>query len=356
MSESRSEALAASPRGDAFAAGSSRRIAAHLAMTPDGGAVELVDSSDGKSLASAPLSAIRRERRLGSLPSTAEFPCGWRFQSHDHDAVDAILGTGGSGGLHGWEAYRPRLVLVVALTFVAAFAVWRWGLGALVAVAVALTPDVLPRAIDDGQIAAIDRIFAEPSGLDEDRKDRVRNVFDRLKAAAPEPRFGPYTLAFRSMPKIGPNALAMPGGTIVVTDQLVKAFPEPDTIAGVLGHEMAHVAETHGLKQVYRSLGTYLLVALIAGDVGPILEDMLLEGGLLLSLAYSRDHEREADRIGMTLAARAGYDPAALALFFARISAGKPGAGSSWLSTHPGAGERILEIRRIAKELERAQR
>ena len=198
---------------------------------------------------------------------------------------------------------------MVAFAFVAGFAVWRWGLGALVAVAVAFTPDALTRAVDDGHLAFADRTLADPSSLGADERERVRAVFRRLDAVAPTARFGDYKLVFRGMPKMGPNAFALPGGTIVVTDELVRAFPEPDVIAGVLGHEIAHVAEAHGLSQVYRSLGTYLLVAIVVGDVGPVLDDLLLEGGLLLSLSHSREHEREADRIGVTLAAKAGYDP-----------------------------------------------
>lgn len=352
MSASASEAP--SPAGDAYAAGSSRRIPAHLAEAAEGGSVDLVDSTDGKSLASAAPSAIRREQRLGSLPSTLVFPDGWRFQSHDHEAVDALLGAAGTDRLHLWEAYRPHLILVAALTFGSAFAVWRWGLGALVAVAVSLTPDALPSAIDDGHIAIADRTLADPSALSDAERDRVRQIFDRLKAVAPEPRFADYKLVFRSMPKIGPNAFSLPGGTILVTDQMVRIFPEPAVLAGVLGHEIVHVAEAHGLKQVYRSLGTYLLVAVIAGDVGPILDDLLLEGGLLLSLSYSRDHEWEADRTGMELAARAGYDPAALALFFERMTAGREPGSTSWLSTHPGPKERIEEIRRYAEEIGRS--
>ena len=344
------------PVGEAYAAGSSRRVAAHLARAEGKGTVNLVDSNDRNVLASAAPSAIRREPRLGSLPSTVVFPSGWRFQSRDHGGIDALLGPAGTDRLHRWEAYRPRLILIVGLALVAAFAVWRWGLGALVAVAVAVTPDALPSAMDEGHIAVMDKTWADPSRLSEAERDRVRHVFGRIKAASPAPRFGPYTLHFRSMPKVGPNAFALPGGTIVVTDRLVSDFPEADVIAGVLGHEIAHVAEAHGLKQVYRSLGTYLLVAVIVGDVGSVLNDLLLEGGLLLSLSHSRAHEREADRIGMTLAAKAGYDPAALALFFERLDPEKKSGSPSWLSTHPTSEDRIVEIRRLAKEIERSAR
>ena len=240
---------------------------------------------------------------------------------------------------------------MVALTVMAAFAAWRWGLGALVAVAIFLTPSGMPRAIDDGHLAFSDRTWASPSRLEKTDKDRVTLVFERLKAAAPPPRFSDYRLVFRDIPAAGPNAFAMPGGTVIITDELARSFPDQDVIAGVLGHELAHVSETHGLKQVYRSLGIYLAVAVIFGDVGPVLNDLLLEGGLLFSLAYSREHESEADRIGLTLAARAGYDPAALAQFFRHLNDGSGFSGPGWLSTHPSHQDRIAEIERLAGEI-----
>lgn len=350
MSVQLPEGTVPAPCGDACPPNTSRRVAAHMVATAGGRAVDLIASDDGTVLASAAAGAIRRETRLGRLPSSVAFPSGWQFQSDDHGAVDAILGPAASDRLHRWEAWHPRLVLVVVSGFVAAFAVWRWGLGALVAAAVAVTPDALPEAIDDGHIAFIDRTMAEPSGLSDTEQDRVRRIFMDIKAVAPESPFGDYTLFMRSMPEVGPNAFALPGGTIVVTDELVETFSDPDVIADVLGHEIAHVAGKHGLKQVYRSLGTYLLVALVAGDVGPVLEDMLLEGGLLLSLSYSRRHELEADRIGMALAAKAGYEPEALVRLLEHLTGSGNRNIPSWLSTHPTSDERILEIRRFASE------
>ena len=76
----------------------------------------------------------------------------------------------------------------------------------------------------------------------------------------------------------------------------------------------------------------------------------------LLSLSYSRRHEAEADRIGMTLAAKAGYDPEALALFFEKLTNGGKSDAPSWLSTHPASRDRIDEIRRLAKEFGRSAR
>ena len=83
---------------------------------------------------------------------------------------------------------------------------------------------------------------------------------------------------------------------------------------------------------------------MIAGDTGPILEYILLEGGVILSLQYSRRHEPSADQFGLRLTERAGYDPAGLITFFEAL----PDSGqedSSWDSTHPASGARINAIR-----------
>ncbi len=232
--------------------------------------------------------------------------------------------------------------------------IWRWGLDLLVALAVALTPAGLAETIDDGHVAFIDQVMAVPSALDDGQRESVRLVFRNIVSVAPEPPHGPYTLLFRDITGVGPNAFALPGGTIIVTDALVRTFPDPDVIAGVLGHEIAHVTEQHGLKRVYRSIGTFLLVALIAGDVGPIVEDMLLEGALLLSLARSRDQELEADRIGIGLAFDAGYDPVALVHLFEHLSHASD--VPSWLSTHPALDERVPAVRRTADRISQTAR
>ena len=95
-------------------------------------------------------------------------------------------------------------------------------------------------------------------------------------------------------------------------------------------------------------------MALIAGDVGPIVEDMLLEGALLLSLARSRDQELEADRIGIGLAFDAGYDPVALVHLFEHLSHASD--VPSWLSTHPALDERVPAVRRTADRISQTAR
>ena len=349
MSAPPSDRLSAS--GEAFVPGRSERIDARLVMAPQEGSVHLVAVDDERVLAQARTRSLSRETRLGNLPACLTFPSGWQFHSNNHDAVDGLLGDDRRSLLHRWEAWRSRLVLVLVPVIAGGILIWRWGLDLLVALAIALTPAGLPESIDDGHVAFIDHVLADPSALDETRMEEVRLVFRDVVAVAPEPPFGSYTLLFRNIDGLGPNAFALPGGTIIVTDELVRTFADSAVIAGVLGHEIAHIAEQHGLKRVYRSIGTFLLVGLIAGDVGPVVEEMLLEGALLLSLARSRDQELEADHIGIGLAHDAGYDPGALVHLFEAL--GGDSDGSSWLSTHPADDERINAIRRTADRITR---
>ena len=325
--------------GRAYPPLSSAERPARLAVEDGAARLEIADAPS----VHAEIAALAIEAPVGRGPRQIVFPDGTLFWTEDVAAIAAIESHLGIRRLSAYEAFSPRLILWVALSFLGAWAIWRFALPAAIWVAVALTPDALRDAVDAGTISALDRLEAEESALDDERKAQVRETFDTLLAAADLPP-DDYTLLFRDLPGMGPNALALPGGTIIITDALVLEFPNPSVIAGVLAHEIGHVEDDHGLRQVYRSLGLYVLITMIAGDTGPLLEDLLLEGGLLLSLTYSRAFEREADQFGMNLAAEAGFDPEGLLAFFEALpDAGETEAG--WTSTHPASGERIEAIR-----------
>lgn len=332
--------------GHAFAARSSRRIPAWLIWQ---GAEARLQAEDGALLVAGP---VRRIEQMPGGPALVHLPEDWLFEAQDGADLDTLTGPRPDAHLSRLEVFHPRLIAVAAACIAAAFVIWRWGLDVIVAIAMALTPDPPVRAMDAGTMAMIDRLMAEETQIPAARQAEIRQIFDRLIAQAPDSPWGDYRLLFRDMPEIGPNAFAMPAGTIVVTDQLLQDFPEDDIIAGVLGHELAHVHDRHVLRQLYRAGSSYLLIALIAGDPGPFLQDLLLEGNALLSLSYSRGQESQADALGLTTAAAAGYDPDALALFFERLQRDYGEVGPDWLSIHPGTEDRILEIREQARALQ----
>ncbi|MCY4179389.1 MAG: M48 family metallopeptidase [Litoreibacter sp.] len=346
-----------SVEGEAYRPNSSARLAGQLVTRPalhtDDVHVDILDE-DGLVVTGAPLSEITVDPVLGRSARRMHFPDGALFTSEDHDAIAVLTGRGAGETLHKWEAFHPRLIgVVVALVF-SCFLLWRYGLDLLVGAAIALTPPIVIEQIDRGSLGTIDRVMgAEETQLSAEEQARIQGIFDDLLAELSEDERAEhnFNLNFRDMERIGPNAFALPGGTILMTDQFVEMFPGDDTIAGVLGHEIGHVVDQHGLQQTYRALGLYVLIGFLAGDTGPLLDEVLLEGNLILSLRFSREHEREADEYAVQLADAAGYDPAGLLEFFEVVS--DLGAEPvEWLSTHPNSSERVKQIEGYIEALE----
>ena len=327
--------------GRAFAGGSSHVQDAELHVAR--GVLDIVVRD--RVLSSAPLNNVTIDPPLGRAARKLSFPDGTLFETDDHETVEKLTGQTRGSLLHGLEAFGPKLIGVVFAAIVAVWVLWRYGLDIIASIAVAMTPQVFVEQLDRGTLSTIDFTMASPSTLPDDEKTRVQALFTKMIGKMPDQAKGDteFELLFRSMPRIGPNAFAMPGGTVVMTDQFVKRFSDEDILAAVLGHELGHVVEQHGLRQLYRSLSIYVLIAFLAGDTGPVLEDIVLEGNLLLSLNYSRKHERSADQFGLQLAHDAGFDPAGLKKFFQYVI-GLQGDSSGWLSSHPSSRERIEAV------------
>ncbi|WP_412552942.1 M48 family metallopeptidase [Shimia sp. MIT1388] len=332
-------------QGIGFYPGSSRRFDAKVTLSHAADTLELVDIATGKVMLICALSAVRVDKAAGSGPRQIYLPDNWLIQIDDPADV-ALFGEADSNRiLRFFEDMQPRMIAVVAGAVLATWLVWKHGLTLIVAVAVYMTPETIRDAMDRGTLQSIDFLMAEPSALTTSDQEDVRAIFDAILAQVPKRELDSraFELLFRDVPDMGPNAFALPGGTIVVTDQLATDFgQDADVIAGILGHELAHTLQDHGLKQLYRSLSVYVLLAMIAGDLGPVLEDIALEGQLLVRLSFSRNHEAEADKIGVRLASEAGFDGKGLARFFQALEAEQ--LDLPWLSSHPSFESRIEAI------------
>ena len=337
--------------GDWHPPGSSRSVAARL--VEQDGRIAALPAEGGAPLAAANLAGVEISARVGSIPRRITFPDGAIFETWDNDGIDRYLagrGRGGAGLVHWLEQFRLRLLVIVLLAFVLGGAVYRWGVPALVEIAVRTTPPIVPQLMAKGTLEALDKTTFSPTKLPEERRRAIAEGFARIAAGSPRGA-GAYRLDFRDGGLIGPNAFALPDGTLVVTDQLVELSGEDtEMIVGVLAHEIGHVELEHSLRQFYRAAGMTGLIMLIAGDVGSSVEDVLVQGSGLLTLSYSRAAESEADRRSVELMAKAGYDPAAIACFFTLLEE-KLGdrAGTSILSTHPGTPQRRKEIADYAR-------
>ena len=145
------------------------------------------------------------------------------------------------------------------------------------------------------------------------------------------------------------NAWCMHGGKIAVYTGIIEQLKlTDDELAAILGHEMAHALREHSREQISQSVATDLTLNIGAAllGLGAGTANLAQVGAdLMLRLPNSRSHETEADRIGVELAARAGYDPRAAISLWRKMGAVSGGAdGAAWLSTHPSNAQRTQDL------------
>lgn len=131
------------------------------------------------------------------------------------------------------------------------------------------------------------------------------------------------------------NAAALPGGQIVIFDGALREAKDPDAMAGVLAHEIAHVRRRHVTEALIRELGIGALIRLFAGDIGANAQQ-------LVSLSYTRANEYEADGDAIAALARARIDPRPTAELFRQLGKGEgeQPAATQFLASHPASGDR----------------
>jgi predicted Zn-dependent protease len=142
----------------------------------------------------------------------------------------------------------------------------------------------------------------------------------------------------------GINASANPEGKIAVLNGILKVADTPDSLAAVLGHEIAHATQDHVMARARKGSRTDMLVLLGSAATG-IRQDMLRDGAAIgLTLPYAREQESEADLVGLEYMAKAGFDPRAAMYLWKNMSAANQGSPPEILSSHPSDDTRLDSI------------
>jgi len=187
----------------------------------------------------------------------------------------------------------------------------------------------------------------------------VSAVLSRLTQAAPGARY-PYRIRVVDSREI--NAFALPGGFLYVNRGLIEAAESESELAGVLGHEVAHVALRHGTQQASKAYaakaGLGILGRLLGGGKGN--REAVIEaiGGLGLNAAFlkfSRNDEYQADHVGLRLTNATGYDPRAMVTFFGKLqdeARRDPSRLEQFFSSHPAPADRAAHLRDDIEELD----
>ena len=149
------------------------------------------------------------------------------------------------------------------------------------------------------------------------------------------------------------NAWCMPGGKIVVYEGLLPVTQNEASLAIVLGHEIAHAVAKHSAEQLSTQMKQQYGIqigSVVAGALGmgqntqSIVQAVVSQGFNFKNLSYSREHESEADHMGLIFAAMAGYDPQVAITFWQRMAASSTSQTAEFLSDHPSDAKRIKQI------------
>lgn len=143
------------------------------------------------------------------------------------------------------------------------------------------------------------------------------------------------------------NAFCMPGGKIAFYYGILEKLKlSDDEVATIMGHEVAHALREHARERMAKTTATRVGANLLSGllGLGNVGDAVLSMGSQLLTLKFGREDESEADLVGMELAARAGYNPAAGVSLWQKMGEASKGAPPQWLSTHPAGPSRIRDI------------
>ena len=183
----------------------------------------------------------------------------------------------------------------------------------------------------------------------------LQDTVDFLKQSLPG---NPYDLKVYILPVEQVNALALPGGPIVIFEGLIDKAESPEELAGVLAHEIQHILLRHSTRGILRNLAKSMLVTLFLGDVNSVMEGIIQLAGQLETLGLSREMEAEADQKGMELILAANIDPHGMIRIFKKLMQedfsqkklpkGKPVSEendlSSYFSTHPSSQNRLARL------------
>jgi Zn-dependent protease with chaperone function len=200
------------------------------------------------------------------------------------------------------------------------------------------------RVLSRQTLALLDHSVFSPSELPSARQDQLARRFTALT----QPRAAiPVTLQFRASPVLGANAMALPDGTIVVTDDLARLAASDDEVMAVLGHEAGHVQERHGLRSIIQSSVVSVFVTWYLGDINAL---VAAAPTALVDAKYSRDLERDADEYAASFLRVNGLPTSLLADILDKLEASHSGGtegsgGAAYLSSHPATSERIDRLR-----------
>ncbi len=305
---------------------------------------------------SYPLEQVTATAGIGNILRTLRLPDGGSCDVADQSFVAQLESLQGRGKqaalLHRWEKSIPLTLGALLLTSLVVVLFLRFGVPFMARQIAFKLPPTAESTMGKETIAILDRLLLKPSKLAQERQKELATLFRRV--AGSSGAAADYRVEFRSSEKLGANAFALPGGIVVLTDELVELARTDEEIAAVLAHELGHVRQRHIMRHVLQNSVTVVIIATLTGDITSITSLAATLPTAIVDATFSRQFEREADEAAVVWLKSAQIEPRRFAEFLARLEArhntrkGKAFESKSpvhdYLSSHPDTGERIRKI------------
>jgi predicted Zn-dependent protease len=270
----------------------------------------------------------------------------------DEDFLRALhhFAPGRAGAFHDPARRQARLrgtIVAGVVSIVLLALVYLYGIPLLAA---AVTPWV-PISWEEkfGAVIIENIAVANSRCNDPERQQIIDKLMRQLTGALPR---SPYTIHLFVINNPTINALAAPGGYIVVFRGLIEAVQTPDELAGVLAHELQHVLRRHSTRLLLQNFSTGLLMAALVGDVSGLASFGLDAAKNLMLLRYNRSHETEADEAALRTLIAANINPAGMISFFEMLKQKERDENRylEYFSSHPSTQARVDRLRAMIAE------
>jgi Zn-dependent protease with chaperone function len=314
-----------------------------------------------------PLREVAWPERTRHGIRVAELPAGASLHCADTSAWDAFARHCGQRDalvVRAQRSWRWILASLAALAVLLA-AIYQWGVPMAAQAALAFVPYSMDEALGSAALRSLDQHLLQPSKLAPTQREQLSAAFERALAAQPAAAVPAHHLEFRSS-RVAPNAFALPGGSIVLTDELVTLVDgDAAVVTGVLAHELGHLRYRHGMRLLLQVGALGVIASAVFGDFSSLLA---AAPALLGQAAYSRSAEREADAESARVLKGDGISPAVMVSFFERLAErDRPESGASApahsndrprevpglgiaIASHPADAERIAFFRAAAAQ------
>lgn len=307
-----------------------------------GDALQLETSLDRLSIAS----------RLGNTRRGIYLQNGGKLETDDNASIDRICRyfskNRSQSLLHTLERNWGTVFSALLLTMLFVWAAIEFGVPVAAKTVAKNLPENIERKIGEQALARLDEWHFSQSETD----DATHTALSKLLLQLTRHSAGNYRyrLLLRDSRQMGANALALPGGMIVITDALLQLAENDEQILAVLAHEMGHIEHQHGLRSVLQDSLTALVMAGLLGDITSVTSLSVALPTILVESRYSRQFELEADRFAVELLARENVPAEYLVQILTLL---EQSHGSSdefdYISSHPATNERIGAIVESAK-------